>query len=253
MIDDVVIAGSDTAAPINVAKRIGVIRRFVDVAGLKVLDAGCGAGSYVEALRALGADVRGVEYLADKVAEWDAKHPGDETVRQGDLTRLDFADDSFDMILLNEVLEHVPDDTGALRELLRVLKPGGTFILLTPNRYHPVETHGIVFRKSRNHVSGLRVPFQPWLPVSIGEKYFVYWARNYWPGELAKMTTDAGFTIVHRGFVWQTFENLAGGKPRLVHRVAPLARFVSNLCEKLPLVRRFGVSQLIVATKPAAA
>ena len=49
-----------------------------------------------------------------------------------DVTRLDFPDDSFDAILCNHVLEHVPDDRRAMRELRRVLRPGGWAILLVP-------------------------------------------------------------------------------------------------------------------------
>ncbi len=49
-----------------------------------------------------------------------------------DVTAIPFAADSFDWILCNHVLEHVPDDAQALRELFRVLKPGGRAILQTP-------------------------------------------------------------------------------------------------------------------------
>jgi SAM-dependent methyltransferase len=53
-------------------------------------------------------------------------------MRRMDLTRLDLPDASFDAILCNHVLEHVPDDRRAMRELYRVLKPGGWAILQTP-------------------------------------------------------------------------------------------------------------------------
>jgi SAM-dependent methyltransferase len=49
-----------------------------------------------------------------------------------DLTRLPFADDSFDLVLASHVLEHIPDDRAAIREVHRVLKPGGTAILPVP-------------------------------------------------------------------------------------------------------------------------
>ncbi len=249
MSDEIEVGGSDTDAPLNMAKRLRHITRWRDLAGKRVLDAGCGAGGFVEAMAARGAEVVGVEYMADKIREWQQRHPGDDRVRQGDLAKLDFPDDSFDVVLLNEVLEHVPDDNLALREIARVLRPGGAFFLFTPCRYYPIETHGFLTHGTRRHLAGLRGPFLPWLPLSISERLVVFWARNYWPHELAAMTRRAGMEIVHHGFVWQTFENISGGPRRWVHRIAPLARAVAEIAEKIPLVRRFGVSQLIVATK----
>lgn len=243
------VAGSDTDAPRILAKRLGIMLRWRDLAGLRVLDAGCGAGGYVTAMAAAGADAAGIEYMADKVAEWQARHPGDDRVRQGTLAAIDFPDASFDAVLLNEVLEHVPDDRQALQEIFRVLKPGGTLFMFTPSRWYPVETHGFL-TKSGKHLSGLRAPFLPWIPLRISERYVTFWARNYWPGELATITRGEGFAIDHHGFVWQTFENISGGRKRLIHRIAPLARAVADLAERLPIVHRFGVSQLIVARRP---
>jgi predicted RNA methylase len=56
MVDEIKVGGSDTATPLNIAKRIRFVERAVALRGLKVLDAGCGAGEYVVALRAAGAN-----------------------------------------------------------------------------------------------------------------------------------------------------------------------------------------------------
>jgi len=51
---------------------------------------------------------------------------------QGDATRLPFDDNSFDRVITSEVLEHIQDDVRAISELVRVLKPGGTFAATVP-------------------------------------------------------------------------------------------------------------------------
>jgi ubiquinone/menaquinone biosynthesis C-methylase UbiE len=70
------------------------------------------------------------------VKRWSAGNPGDLRVRQGGLSHLDFADEVFDAILLNEVIEHVDDERAVLRELQRVLKRGGLLFVFAPNRFH---------------------------------------------------------------------------------------------------------------------
>jgi SAM-dependent methyltransferase len=53
-------------------------------------------------------------------------------MRQEDLTRLSFPDDAFDLIICVHVLEHIDDDASAIRELRRVLKPGGLSLIMVP-------------------------------------------------------------------------------------------------------------------------
>lgn len=67
-----------------------------------------------------------------RITSLDLSH-GRTTLR-GDLTRLPLRDESFDALIASHVLEHIPDDRGAMRELLRVLKPGGWSILQVPIR-----------------------------------------------------------------------------------------------------------------------
>jgi len=204
----------------------------------------------VRALLARGADAFGVEFDERKLAAETARD-ADLAARLsvGDLEALAFPDQSLDVALLNEVLEHVPDDGAALAEVCRVLRPGGRLILLSPTRLYPFETHGVFWRATGRRVSHT-IPGIPWIPMPLGARLFHYWARNYWPWQLRAMLERAGLCVIATGGVWQTFENISGHQPGWLARLAPLLRVLCAVCERIPGLRAFGVSQLIVAEKP---
>lgn len=243
---DISVGGTDTTAPLNIAARLRHLEALVPLEGARVIDCGCGAGGYVRALRERGIDAIGVEHSAEKVAEYrQGTEP--ERVEQGDLEALRFPDASFDVALLNEVLEHVPDEARALREIRRVLVPGGHLIVFSPNRRYPFETHGVHWRGSDRRVKPARTLFVPYLPLALGQRIFAYPARNYWPAELRALIERAGFTVERTSYLWQTFENISGSQPAWMGAVAPLLRRISAVCERTPGVRTLGVSQILLA------
>jgi ubiquinone/menaquinone biosynthesis C-methylase UbiE len=245
-------AGGDTAMPMNLGKRMRIISEVCDLSKVRFLDCGCGAGEYVFALRdKYGTDAWGIEYLADKVAKGKSHELHADRIKQGDLQKLDEPDASFDVALLNEVLEHVPDDAQALREVQRVLKPGGKLIIFSPNRLFPFETHGVRMRGTGMCLSPA-VPLIPYIPLALGRLFLDYWARNYWPSELRKLVRQAGFATEAIDYIWQTFENISGKQPMLIKKARPIFRSIAAGCERTPLVRQFGISQVLVARKVGA-
>jgi ubiquinone/menaquinone biosynthesis C-methylase UbiE len=99
------------------------------VAGATVLDVGCGPGTITLdiARRVAPGRVLGVDASADVIeqARADAVEVENVEFATGDIYALDFADASFDVVHAHQVLQHVPDPVGALREMRRVCKPGG--------------------------------------------------------------------------------------------------------------------------------
>jgi SAM-dependent methyltransferase len=95
----------------------------------RVLDAGCGSGRTLQELVRYGA-VEGVE-LNEDAAKMAAER-GDGEVKVGRLEDLPWGQDTFDLIVCLDVIEHTPDDGLTLRELRRVCKPGGWLLVTVP-------------------------------------------------------------------------------------------------------------------------
>ncbi len=111
--------------------------------GDRVLDVGAGFGRHVFECARRGADVVALDYAEEEVVETRATLGGMvaageidlarfKGVLRGDATMLPFADDSFDVVITSEVLEHIQDDVTAIAEMVRVLKPGGHFAATVP-------------------------------------------------------------------------------------------------------------------------
>ena len=128
------------------------------------------------------------------------------------------------------------------------MKPGGTLLIFSPNRRYPFETHGAFLKHSRRRISHY-FPFLPYLPLRLSGAFVEFWARNYWPGELRRLVTTAGFRITHTDYVWQTFESISSHQPSFIAHTRGLLRTVANSLERVQFVRSFGASQVIVARK----
>jgi len=89
---------------------------IVQYAHNKILDAGCASGEYVRHLVSKGYDAHGVDILPSEDWGGDSK----DRFRRGDLQRLPYEDEEFETVLAFEVLEHIDDVDGVLRELRRV-------------------------------------------------------------------------------------------------------------------------------------
>jgi SAM-dependent methyltransferase len=95
----------------------------------RILDVGCGTGANLELLAQYG-DAEGVDISADALAFCRAR--GLEKVRLGAAETLPYEDGSFDLVTALDVVEHLDDDVAGLREMRRVLRPGGRALLFVP-------------------------------------------------------------------------------------------------------------------------
>lgn len=194
-----------------------------DILGLKsgdkILDLGCGFGRHAFEAARRGASVVALDAGRDEVegvaatfaAMVEAGELSNENLHvaavQGDALAIPFPDGTFDRVICSEVLEHIPDDIGAMRELARVLRPGGTMAITVPrfgpelinwalsDAYHNVPGgHIRIFRKSQiknrltsvgmkvtshHYAHGLHSPYW-WLKCLVGTKNDQNWfVRQY--------------------------------------------------------------------------
>ncbi len=96
---------------------------------LEILDVGCGTGALLGELKDK-YNVSGIDF-SDKAVVF-CKMRGIENVTLGVGEKLPYVDNRFDVVLVLDVLEHIKDDEKAMREIHRVLKPGGTIISFVP-------------------------------------------------------------------------------------------------------------------------
>lgn len=133
---------SEIRGPVHIFRERLMMRLFRKfVTGGRVLDAGCGSGSFSFELLHFGYQVEAVENSAGFVEHLRQKMVSIEDhsrieVHQASITQLPFPDKSFDGVVCGEVLEHVADDVGgdrvAVSELHRVTKPGSTCVISVP-------------------------------------------------------------------------------------------------------------------------
>jgi SAM-dependent methyltransferase len=112
--------------------RLRIVRQEVEKLGLpegaRILDAGCGSGRVLDELARFG-DVVGVDSSPAAVAAaWARGH----SVAKARVEELPFPDARFDLVTCLDVIEHTPDDIRALRELVRVTRPGGHLFVTVP-------------------------------------------------------------------------------------------------------------------------
>ena len=211
----------------------GKLRKLGRFSGDRLLDIGCGDGAFTMILGEHFREAHGIDVQDNYLARFRnaAKDQSRFVIWNMSAAAMSFPDNHFDTIVTIETLEHIPDLTGAAREIGRVLKPGGELLITVPNRWFPFENHGM--RIGTRQIGG-RVFLLPYLP----------WLHRRWA--LARVFTvrDLDSLFVKNGlrrqavdYAWPTFEH---GGNRYQRHLKPLFGLM-RLMESSPL-RMFGSS-----------
>ena len=190
-------------------RRLDMIRRWSDLSG-RILDNGAGLGTYLEAIgRANPASVRvGLEIEHERAVAALAR-AGAVVLGVGE--QLPFAADSFDLIRSNEVIEHVTDDRAAVAEMARVTRPGGRIVIFAPNRWYPVEQHGVYWRGE--YYFGNK-PLVNYLPNPLRNLLAPH-VRAYTGHGLRALFDGLPLRLLHHGRIFGGYDNIVRRSPRL--------------------------------------
>ena len=216
-------------------RRLDLIRRYVTLEGRRILDVGCGIGTYVRRFRDFSPHVYGIDVDDEKLRAAARTLPN---ITLGQAEALPFPSDTFDVILLNEVIEHVASDKATIEEAVRCLRPDGHLVIFAPNRMYPFETHGFFIGK--RFVFRL-FPLINYTPDAI-RNIFCHHVRIYTRRGIRKLFRglDVEFTACSH----TALDNVAG-RHRLLGR---LLQGAVEIAERTPL-RSLGISHFIVARK----
>ena len=171
----------------------GLQKSLVDLKDKKVLDFGCGNGAQTIQFSNTGASIMAVDINKNNLDIF-REYISDNKISNIDILKYDgniipFENESFDIVVSYEVLEHVADEQKSLQEIHRVLKIGGDIVISVPNKWWIFETHGANLPLLKWN----RVPFFSWLPYKIHNKFAK--ARIYRKRNIVKLLTNIGFNI----------------------------------------------------------
>ena len=217
-------------------RRLAMVRRWADLSG-RVLDNGCGLGTWLEAMAPYSKHRFGLELEFERVRQ---ARPRGEGAVQAVGERLPFDDDSFDVVLSNEVIEHVDDDRLAVSEMVRVVRPGGRIVIFCPNRWYPVEQHGIYWRGRYKFGN---IPLVNYLPNALRDRLAPH-VRTYTSGRLRQLIHGLPVDVAHHSRIYGGYDNIEARWPRF-GRALKRSLYAA---EKTPLAA-LGISHLLVLEK----
>lgn len=166
-----------------------IIERLNSKKGDKILDVGCGDSFYLYLLSSLNleVDLTGIDFDARALvsARKNLKDKKVTLIKSDLMKKIPFVDESFDKVLACEVIEHLPDDIKGLKEVYRVLKPGGKIVISVPHQNYPFLWDPINWLLER--LIGKHIKNGFW--AGIWHQHL----RLYTPLQLASILKETGF------------------------------------------------------------
>ena len=214
-----------------------MIREWVDLENSRILDSGCGLGAYLNAFAPYSQLRFGHDVEHERLVEATSRATG---IVQSVGEHLPFASGAFDFVFSNEVIEHVTDDRQYAAEMVRVLRGNGRLLIFCPNRWYPVEQHGIYWRGQYKFGN---IPLVNYLPNPLRNRLAPH-VRIYTKNGLLQLFQDLPVHVVHYGRIYGGYDNIETRWPQF-GRALKQAIYAA---EKTPL-SVLGISHLLVLEK----
>ena len=238
ILDQVVLGHPSYVWRFGQERRLEMIRRFVPLEGAYVLDIGCGLGAYVRRFGGFTSHAFGMDIDIARVQQGAASGVAGLCTGVGEA--IPFASNTFDGVLLNEVIEHVTSDRETLSEALRVTKPGGRVVVFAPNRFYPFETHGVYLGK--RYVFG-NIPLVNYLPDPLRNRLVPH-ARAYTRAGLERITRGLPARWLEWTVIYPGFDNIVARRPVVGEGLRKATYALEN-----SWLKRAGLSHLLVLEK----
>lgn len=199
-----------------------MVARAKELTGGKgdLLDIGAGRGELLRAASEAGWSAVGIEPSAS-FAEYAAKYSG-ATVRSETLEQCNFPDASFDVVILSAVLEHLYNPDEVIREIARILRPGGALYLDVPNERGLYFLVGNVYQRLRG---------RDWT-VNLAPTFEPFHVFGFNANALRKLVTKHGFTVKD----WRVY----GGRSVLPRRSGLLGYLEQKASHLITAISNYG-------------
>jgi len=225
-------------------KRIAL--EFLPARSARVLDIGCGPAVLADELLERADEYSGIDLSPQMIAHGAARmkgHPQGSrcTLSVGDAEALAFPDASFDAVVALGLLEYLPSYERALREMCRVLRPGGIAVLAVPNR-------ACAYRRSRWVADRMRIALKRLLGRAPRGTERFHWNPCI-PGHLDEELRRLGFERVagrYCNFIFYPLHELHAGASLALNRALSGVAGLSAA----PLGRWLGAQYVVKALKP---
>ncbi len=219
-------------------RRLAMIARWAPLKDARVLVVGCGLGLYaIEIRKRHTPHVHALDVEYTRVQEAHKRIPH---AIVAEAEALPYPADAFDVVLSNEVLEHVRDDRASMAEMARVARPGGRIVIFCPNRWYPFETHGFYWRGVYHFGN---IPAINYLPNRLRDRLAPH-VRAYTYRGLMKLIDGLPVRVLHHRRIFGGYDNLAA-------RLGPIGRLMRRILYTLegsPL-DWWGLSHLLILEK----
>jgi len=200
------------------------LRTLCDFRGRRLLDVGCGSGTFTRLFAEHYEEVYGIDVQEKFLSMFRESVAGNNKfhILEMSASQMKFPDGFFDTIVTIETLEHVPDLSRTVAECARVLRGGGELLLTVPNRFFPFENHGIRIGNWERHG---RFPLLPWIPI-LHDRLSL--ARVFTVRDLDALFLPCGFQRKAVTYAWPTFEHGGNRLQPMLQPLFPLMRLMEN-------------------------